>query len=66
MFKFIKQYAETIQGIDIYPIISLIIFMVFFIGVLWYVKKMDKAKVEEMRNLPLDLADDNSYANTKK
>jgi cbb3-type cytochrome oxidase subunit 3 len=64
MFKFIKQYAETIEGINIYPIISLFIFLLFFIAVLWYVKKMDKNSVEKMSNLPLDLEDDNSYANT--
>jgi cytochrome c oxidase cbb3-type subunit IV len=64
MFKFIKQYAETIRGIDIYPLISLFIFLLFFIAVLWYVKKMDKRKVEEMSNLPLDMNDDNSYVNT--
>ena len=64
MFKFIKQYAETIKGIDIYPIISLFIFLLFFIAVLWYVKKMDKTSVEELSNLPFDSEDDNSYANT--
>jgi len=62
MFKFIKQYAESIQGIDIYPIISLFIFVLFFIAVLWYVKKMDKRKVDEIKNLPLN--DDNSYVNS--
>lgn len=66
MFKFIKQYAETINGIDIYPIISLFIFVLFFIGVLWYVRKMDKRQVEEIKNLPLDLTDENSYANSIK
>jgi cbb3-type cytochrome oxidase subunit 3 len=66
MFKFIKQYAQTIKGIDVYPIISLFIFVLFFIAMLWYVRKMDKRKVEEIRNLPLDLADDNSYTNPTK
>ena len=66
MFKFIKQYAETIRGIDIYPIISLFIFLLFFIAVLWYVKKMDKKSVEEISNLPLDLNDDISYVNSIK
>ena len=64
MFKFIKQYAESIRGIDIYPIISLFIFLLFFIAVLWFVKKMDKRQVEKMSNLPLDLEDDDSYVNT--
>ena len=66
MFKFIKQYAETIGGIDIYPIISLFIFVIFFIAVLWYVKNMDKRKVEVIKNLPLDLNDEISYANSTK
>ena len=66
MFKFIKQYAETIRGIDIYPIISLFIFLLFFIAVLWYVKKMDKKSVEEISNLPLDINDDISYVNSIK
>lgn len=66
MFKFIKQYAETINGIDVYPIISLFIFILFFIGVLWYVQRMDKREVEEIKNLPLDLTDENSYVNSIK
>lgn len=64
MFKFIKQYAETMKGVDVYPIISLFIFLLFFIAVLWYVRKMDKQNVEEMKNLPLDISNDNSYANS--
>lgn len=55
MLKFIKQYASTIQGIDIYPTISMLIFVLFFIAVLYYVKTMDKKKVEEISSLPLDL-----------
>jgi cbb3-type cytochrome oxidase subunit 3 len=55
MLKYIKQYASTIQGIDIYPTISLLIFFIFFIAVLVYVKTMNKKQVEELSNLPLDL-----------
>ena len=54
MFKFIKQYAESIDRVNIYPIISLLIFFVFFIVVLYYVKKMDKSKVNEISQLPLE------------
>ena len=64
MFKFIKQYAETIKGIDIYPIISLFIFLLFFIAVIYYVRKMDKNKVEKIKSLPLDPSDANTYANS--
>ncbi len=54
MLKFISKYADKINGIDIYPIISLIIFVVFFTAMLVYVKKMKKSSIDEMKNLPLD------------
>ena len=54
MFKFIKQYAESIDGINIYPIISLMIFFIFFVVLLYYVKKMDKTKAREISKIPLD------------
>ncbi len=57
MFRYIKQHLTGIDGVSIYPLISLLIFFVFFVVLLYYVKKMDKNKVEEIRNLPLDLSD---------
>jgi cytochrome c oxidase cbb3-type subunit IV len=54
MFKFIKQYAASAEGINIYPIISLMIFFIFFVALLFYVKKMDKMKVKELSRIPLD------------
>jgi cytochrome c oxidase cbb3-type subunit 4 len=54
MFKFVKQYAETIDGINIYPMISLVIFFLFFVVLLYYVKKMDKTKAKEISRIPLD------------
>jgi len=54
MFKFIKQYAESIDGINIYPVISLLIFFLFFVALLYYVKKMDKGKANEISRIPLD------------
>ena len=54
MFKFIKQYAENIAGINIYPMISLFIFFVFFIVLLIFVKKMKRERVQELSNLPFE------------
>jgi len=54
MFKFIKQYAETINNANIYPIISLFIFLVFFIVLLVLVKKMGKERVAELSNIPFE------------
>jgi cbb3-type cytochrome oxidase subunit 3 len=63
MLKFISKYADKINGIDIYPIISLIIFVVFFIAMLVYVKKMKKSSIDEMKNLPLDLIEEPTTTN---
>lgn len=54
MFKFVKQYAESIDGINIYPMISLVIFFSFFVVLLYYVKKMDQSKANEISRIPLD------------
>jgi cytochrome c oxidase cbb3-type subunit IV len=53
MLKFIKHHMETISGVEIYPIVSFLIFFLFFLGMLWYVVKMRKTHVEKMGNLPL-------------
>lgn len=59
MLKFIKHHMETIAGIEIYPIISFLIFFTFFLLVLVYVIRADKKVIEEISNLPLDQNDDN-------
>ena len=54
MFKFIKQYAEKMDQAQVYPMISLIIFFLFFVVLLIYVKKMDKKSIATLSNIPLD------------
>ena len=54
MFKFIKQYAESIQGAQVYPMISLLIFFIFFVVLLAYVRRMDKNRVNELSKIPFD------------
>ncbi|MBS1741929.1 MAG: CcoQ/FixQ family Cbb3-type cytochrome c oxidase assembly chaperone [Bacteroidetes bacterium] len=63
MFKFIKQYAEKMDHANIYPMISLVIFFLFFVVLLYYVKKMDKKNVEAMSNIPLDLTEESTTQN---
>lgn len=53
MLKFIKHHMTSIDGIEIYPIISLTIFTLFFVVLLWRVIKTDKNKIEEISNYPL-------------
>tara|TARA_R110000868_G_scaffold207204_2_gene456146 strand:+ start:127 stop:306 length:180 start_codon:yes stop_codon:yes gene_type:complete len=49
-----KHYFEGIQNIEVWPIISLTIFFMFFIGLLIWVFKVDKKYINEMENLPLE------------
>ncbi|MEO5892526.1 MAG: CcoQ/FixQ family Cbb3-type cytochrome c oxidase assembly chaperone [Ferruginibacter sp.] len=54
MYKFISQYAEKMDRATIYPMISLFIFFLFFVVLLVLVKRMDKQRVIELSNIPLD------------
>jgi cbb3-type cytochrome oxidase subunit 3 len=54
MYKFIQQYTETIKGAEVYPMISLLIFFLFFVVLLWFVLKMSKERIDTLSNIPLD------------
>lgn len=56
-----RNYLESIAGIGIYPLISFIIFFLFFIGVSWYVFTAKREFIDEMKNYPL--RNDNLPAN---
>ena len=51
--KFI-HYLEKITGVSIYPLISFVIFGLFFLAVLLWVLKTDKQKIYEVSRIPLD------------
>ncbi|TXB67008.1 CcoQ/FixQ family Cbb3-type cytochrome c oxidase assembly chaperone [Vicingus serpentipes] len=53
MLKFIKHTMETIDGIEIFPIISFVIFFSFFVGLLIWVFRTDKSYINYVENLPL-------------
>ncbi|MCL6274777.1 CcoQ/FixQ family Cbb3-type cytochrome c oxidase assembly chaperone [Muricauda sp. 2012CJ35-5] len=54
MLKFVKSHMETIDGVASYPMISLMIFFVFFVALFWWVFTATKEHVKEMGELPLD------------
>ena len=54
MLKFVKNHMESIDGIATYPMISLLIFFVFFTLLFWWVFTASKAHIKEMGQLPLD------------
>ncbi|WP_083261281.1 cytochrome C oxidase subunit IV [Crocinitomix algicola] len=54
MLKYIKNHMESIDGIEVYPLVSLIIFVAFFLGLFIWVVRMDKRKSSEMSQYPLN------------
>lgn len=60
MFKHIHN-LETIAGVAIYPIISLLIFFFFFVGLYTWAYTYKKEKLTEMGNIPFS---DNEQSET--
>ncbi len=54
MLKFVKGNLENIDGVELYPIISLLIFFTFFIFLFWRVFTAKKEYIEQVSNLPLE------------
>lgn len=53
MLRFIKHNLTNIDGVEIFPLISMLIFVLFFAVVLTRVIKMSKAEVSEFSDMPL-------------
>ena len=54
MFEAIKHNVNTIVGIEIYPIISLLIFFIFFVGLGIWVYGYKKEAIDDMSQIPLE------------
>lgn len=54
MFEQIKHNMETIAGVAIYPILSLLIFFLFFIVLGVWVFLYKKEKISELSQMPLN------------
>ena len=59
-----KNVLQSIQDIEIWPTISLVLFFIVFVGMLIYVSKISKQYIDEMKNLPLD--EGNESLNTRE
>ncbi|GAA3654518.1 CcoQ/FixQ family Cbb3-type cytochrome c oxidase assembly chaperone [Flavivirga jejuensis] len=58
MLKFVKNHMESITGIEIYPMISLLIFFTFFVALFWWVFTAKKDYIKTVSNIPLDNQND--------
>ncbi|MCH7409222.1 cbb3-type cytochrome c oxidase subunit 3 [Belliella sp. DSM 111904] len=60
-----KDILSSIENIEIYPVISLLIFVVFFIGMFMWVVKADRQYINHMKDLPFDHESKNAKRNEK-
>jgi preprotein translocase subunit SecG len=60
----VKEYLNSIEGVEIYAIISMIIFFLFFIIVILYSVMLRKNDVKEYSELPFD--DENHSVNNNQ
>ncbi|MCT4630806.1 CcoQ/FixQ family Cbb3-type cytochrome c oxidase assembly chaperone [Winogradskyella sp.] len=58
MLKFVKHHMESITGIEIYPLISLLIFFLFFVVLFYWVFTAKKEYINTVSNIPLDNQND--------
>ena len=50
----IKETLQSINGVELFPIVALVIFFIVFAGVLMWVYKIDKKTIKEMESIPFD------------
>jgi cytochrome c oxidase cbb3-type subunit 4 len=49
-----KDVLRSIDNIAIWPVISFVIFFLFFLGLLWWTFSVDKKFISRMSNMPMD------------
>lgn len=49
-----ENNLQSITGITIYPLFSLVVFVAFFTALIIYLMKVDKSHLEELSNIPLE------------
>lgn len=50
-----KEVLRSIGGIEIFPVIGILIFFSFFVLMFWYVWSMGKEELQQRSSMPLDL-----------
>lgn len=56
------MYKNVLQGIDniaIWPVISFVIFFLFFVCLLWWVFTADNEFIDKMKSMPMNEAEEN-------
>ena len=57
-----KEVLQSIKGVEFYSIVSMVIFILFFVGMTIWLFKVDKKYIKTMSELPLE-KDNNEFSN---
>jgi hypothetical protein len=57
-----KEVLQSIEGVEFYTIISMMIIILFFVGMIIWLLKVDKKYIKTMSELPLE-EDNNEFSN---
>ncbi|UCH66432.1 MAG: cbb3-type cytochrome c oxidase subunit 3 [Ignavibacterium sp.] len=57
-----KEILQSISGIELYAIVAMVIFILFFVGMAIWVIKVDKKYIKRMSELPIE-EDKNEISN---
>ncbi|MCU0423574.1 MAG: CcoQ/FixQ family Cbb3-type cytochrome c oxidase assembly chaperone [Bacteroidia bacterium] len=49
-----KQFLANAEGVEGYLIFSMMVFFLFFIGLLWWVFRANQSYINKMKKLPFD------------
>lgn len=55
-----KHYLESITGVGVYPLVSLLIFFTFFTVLTLWAVKANKGYISELKNIPFGNQNDNN------
>jgi hypothetical protein len=59
-----SNYLGSIENVSIYPVITIILFMLVFIGAVLWIVTRDKEYISEMESVPLDK--ENNFLNNSE
>jgi cytochrome c oxidase cbb3-type subunit 4 len=60
-----KNVLQNIDNIEIWPVISFVIFFIFFLCLLLWAFKADKKFIERMKAMPFEKANEHQDPNVK-
>lgn len=61
-----KNVLQSIDNIAIWPVISFVIFFIFFICLLWWVFTTKESFIDKMKSLPLETSVKENDSNVNK